>query len=197
MKWNTNMKQMVNGKKVVYPTKRTMNLYFKVDRTTAPATAALYVLFALVVLLALSKVAIYDPLEEARQLEERVLMLEEQTASQMERLKNYHQIQEDYIRATPTEEELSQVDRMEILNLIDSTIRPAAKIAQVSISGDQVLLTFSDVTLEEAAGLVSKLEASKLVAKTSVDTAISTRENQKHVKVDVYFEVSKGEETQP
>lgn len=197
MKWNTNMKQMVNGKKVVYPTKRTMNLYFKVDRTTAPATAALYVLFALVVLLALSKVAIYDPLEAARQLEERVLMLEEQTASQMERLKNYHQIQEDYIRATPTEEELSQVDRMEILNLIDSTIRPAAKIAQVSISGDQVLLTFSDVTLEEAAGLVSKLEASKLVAKTSVDTAISTRENQKHVKVDVYFEVSKGEETQP
>lgn len=197
MKWNTNMKQMVNGKKVVYPTKHTMNLYFKVDRTTAPATAALYVLFALVVLLALSKVAIYDPLEEARQLEERVLMLEEQTASQMERLKNYHQIQEDYIRATPTEEELSQVDRMEILNLIDSTIRPTAKIAQVSISGDQVLLTFSDVTLEEAAGLVSKLEASKLVAKTSVDTAISTRENQKHVKVDVYFEVSKGEETQP
>lgn len=43
------------GKKLKgVPTKRTMNLYFKPDRTTRPATVALYVLFVLVVLLGLS-----------------------------------------------------------------------------------------------------------------------------------------------
>ena len=49
------------GKKLKgVPTKRTMNLYFKPDRTTRPATVALYVLFVLVVLLGLSKVLVYD-----------------------------------------------------------------------------------------------------------------------------------------
>ena len=50
---------MSKGKTTV-PTKGTMNLYYKPDRTTKPATIALYVLFALTVLLGLSKVLVYD-----------------------------------------------------------------------------------------------------------------------------------------
>ena len=45
---------------LLVPTKGTMNLYYKPDRTTKPATIALYVLFALTVLLGLSKVLVYD-----------------------------------------------------------------------------------------------------------------------------------------
>ena len=39
MKLNTDIGRLVKGKKETYPTKKRMNLYFKVDRTTAPATA--------------------------------------------------------------------------------------------------------------------------------------------------------------
>ena len=54
MKLNTDIGRLTKGKKETYPTKKRMNLYFKVDRTTAPATAALYISFVVVVLVAFS-----------------------------------------------------------------------------------------------------------------------------------------------
>ena len=83
MKWNTDVRQLMAGKKTVYPTKRSMNLYFKVDRTTAPATAALYVLFALAVLLALGKIMIYDFMMQEKQQENQLLSLEQRTVQQL------------------------------------------------------------------------------------------------------------------
>lgn len=197
MKLNTNVRHLAGGKREIYPTKRSMNLYFKEDQTTAPATAALYILFALVVLLALSKVMIYDPLNTVAQLEAQALALEERTASQLTQLKDYRQVLKDYTRATPTQEELSQVDRMEILDLIDRVIRPAADISQVSIADHQVLCIFSDITLEQAGELISLLEQSPLVTKTSVDTAASIKGNQRLVEVHVYFEVAREGGSQP
>ena len=68
MKLDTDVRQLMNGKKPVYPTKRSMNLYFKEDRTTAPATAALYVLFAAAVLLGLGKIMVYDFMIQEQQM---------------------------------------------------------------------------------------------------------------------------------
>ena len=81
MKLNTDIGRLVKGKKETYPTKKRMNLYFKVDRTTAPATAALYISFVVVVLVALSKVMILDPWLEVRGLEEQARQLEEENAA--------------------------------------------------------------------------------------------------------------------
>ncbi|WP_304737756.1 hypothetical protein, partial [Dubosiella newyorkensis] len=50
----------LEGQRGSYPEKRTMNLFYKPDRTTKPATIALYLLFAFTVLLGLSKVLVYD-----------------------------------------------------------------------------------------------------------------------------------------
>ena len=44
----------MSRKRASYPTKRTMNLFYKPDRTTKPATIALYILFGLVCILGLS-----------------------------------------------------------------------------------------------------------------------------------------------
>lgn len=194
MKLNVNMNQVMKGKRKVYPTKRSMNLYFKEDRTTTPATMALYILFAVVVVFALSKMMIYDPLNEIKQLNEQIELLETQSAEKLKDLKDYDKVLEDYIRATPTQEEQSQVDIMQILDLIDSTIRPMAKIYQVSISENKVLLNFADITLEEAAMLVYQLDQSKLVTNISVDTAASTKGDKNLVEAHVYFEVSREEE---
>ncbi len=194
MKLNTDIKELVKGKKQVYPTKRSMNLYFKVDRSTAPATMALYILFAVVVTFALGKVMIYDPWSEVKQMENYALSLDEQSAQKMVQLKEYNNVLKDYTRATLTKDERSQLDRMRILALIDSTIRPAAKVSQISISDNKVLLTFSEVTLGQAGQLVSLLDESPLVTNISVDTAASNRgQDEKIVEAHVYFEVVKGE----
>lgn len=192
MKWNTDVRQLMAGKKTVYPTKRSMNLYFKVDRTTAPATAALYVLFALAVLLALGKIMIYDFMMQEKQLESQLLSLEQRTVQQMQQLENYDQVLEDYIRSVPTQQEQDKPDVMELLSLIDTTIRPAAQVSQVDIADNQVVISFSGVTLAQAADLVVRLEQSPLVANTQVDTASSTDGNQQ-VEVHVYFQVAQEE----
>ncbi len=197
MNLNTDIRQITKqDKKIVYPTKRSMNLYYKEDRTTAASTVGLYVLFAAVVLFALFKFAIYDPISQRNQLEQRVQDLERVTAAQMVQLKDYDKVLEEYIRATPTQEEQTKVACMEILQLVDGVIRPSAGVSQISIADNKVLMTFSDITLEEAALLVSQLEQSPLVTTTNVDTAVSIRENQKLVEVHVYFEVAKEEEAQ-
>lgn len=192
MKWNTDVRQLMAGKKTVYPTKRSMNLYFKVDRTTAPATAALYVLFALAVLLALGKIMIYDFMMQEKQLENQLLSLEQRTVQQMQQLEDYDQVLEDYIRSVPTQQEQDQPDVMELLSLIDTTIRPAARVSQVDIADNQVVISFSGVTLAQAADLVVRLEQSPLVANTQVDTASST-DGAQQVEVHVYFQVAQEE----
>ncbi len=189
MKLNTDVRQLMAGKKTAYPTKRSMNLYFKVDRTTAPATAALYVLFAVAVLLALGKILIYDFVVQEKQMENQIQALDQRAAQQMQQLKNYDQVLEDYIRSIPTQQEQDQPDVMELLSLIDTTIRPAAQVSQVEIANNQVVLSFSGVTLAQAADLVVRLEQSPLVDNTQVDTASSTDGDQQ-VEVHVYFQVA-------
>lgn len=193
MKLDTDVRQLMAGKKTVYPTKRSMNLYFKVDRTTAPATAALYLLFGLAVLIGLGKLMIFDPWSQEQQLKNQSLALEQRAAVQMEQLKDYDQVLEDYVRSTPTQEELSQADTIEILSLIDRTIRPAATVSQVTVEGNQVLISFSGVTLSQAADLVTQLEQSPLVTNPHVDTAATTADNQSAVEVHIYFEVAQEE----
>lgn len=192
MKLDTDVRQLMAGKKAVYPTKRSMNLYFKVDRTTAPATAALYILFAAALLLGLGKIMIYDFVVQERQLESQVLALDQRTAQQMQQLQRYDQVLEDYIRSIPTQQEREQPDVMELLTLIDTTIRPTAQISQVAIADHQVVIFFSGVTLAQAADLVVHLEQSPLVANAQVDTA-STTGGAEQVEVHVYFQVAQEE----
>lgn len=197
MKLNTDIGRLVKEKKETYPTKKRMNLYFKVDRTTAPATAALYISFVVVVLVALSKVMILDPWLEVRGLEEQARQLEEENAALLLQLKDFSKVQEEYLRIAPTEEEQAQGDILEVLQLIDGVIRPSAQVKQVSVSKNKVLLTFSGVTLGESAQLVSLLEQSPLVTGASVDTAVSREEDQGLSEVHVYFEMNVEKEVQP
>lgn len=192
MKLDTDVRQLMNGKKPVYPTKRSMNLYFKEDRTTAPATAALYVLFAAAVLLGLGKIMVYDFMIQEQQMENQAVALEQRTARQMQQLKNYDQVLEDYIRSIPTQQEQEQADVMELLALIDTTIRSTAQVSQVSIEDNQVVISFSGVTLAQAAELVVQLEQSPLVSNTQVDTASSTK-GAEQVEVHIYFQIAQEE----
>lgn len=192
MKLDTDVRKLMGKKKTAYPTKRSMNLYFKVDRTTVPATAALYVLFAAAVLLGLGKIMIYDFVSQEKQLESQVLELEQRAAQQMQQLTSYDQVLEDYIRSIPTQQEQAQADVMELLDLIDTTIRPTAQVSQVSISGNEVVISFSGVTLAQAADLVVRLEESPLVDNIQVDTASSTAGTEQ-VEVHVYFQVPQEE----
>lgn len=191
--WNLDIGSAARKKRRTYPTKTTMNLYFRENRSTKPATILLYVLFVLVLLLAAGKFLVLDRVLAVDALEDEAVRMESQTASVMARLGEYPAVLEEYTRLAPTERERALTDRMDVLDLIDEVIRPAAHISRVTIQDQQVLVEFSGVTLVETADIVSRLEASPLVARTTVDTAAS-EEDRATVDVDMLIELSGGEE---
>lgn len=163
-------------KKTAYPVKRSMNLFYKPDRTTRPATAALYVLFILVCLLGLGKILVYDLWAETTQARRTLAAAEEERSGVLAQLADYNEVKERYNRYAATEEERALLDRMEILALLDGAVGATADMGSISISGNTVRLQFSGVTLAETARIVEKLEASPLEASTTVSTAATTRE---------------------
>ena len=191
--WNLDIGSAARKKRRTYPTKTTMNLYFRENRGTKPATILLYVLFVLVLLLAAGKFLVLDRVLAGDAQEDEEVRTRSQTASVMARLGEYPAVLEEYTRLAPTERERALTDRMDVLDLIDEVIRPAAHISQVTIQDQQVLVEFSGVTLVETADIVSRLEASPLVARTTVDTAAS-EEDRATVDVDMLIELSGGEE---
>lgn len=163
-------------KKTRYPQKRTMNLYYKPDRTTKPATVALYVLFVLVCLLGLSKFLVYDIWMEKVQAQQALAAAENELNSIMLELSDYNEVKERYQRYSATDEERKLLDRMEVLDLLDSAVGSMAEINTISISGNTVQIQFSGVTLAQTAEIVRKLEASPIVERITVSTAATTQE---------------------
>lgn len=175
-----------------YPVKRTMNLYYKPDRTTKPATIALYVLFALAVLLGLSKVLVYDQWVRLQNARSGLAAVEQQLEDAMGSLSDFAEAREEYLRYAPTGMEAGTIDRMEILALLDSAVSSPAKMDTVSVSGDTVQVQFSQVTLAQTAGIVARLEASPLVEGTTVNTASTTEEARDLVSASIRIQLKSG-----
>lgn len=189
MKLNiSKLNETVTRKKTVYPTKKTMNLYYKQDRTTKPATAALYILFLCVVLLALAKFLILDMLIELGDKKEQLELNQSKLEAYDEQLADYDKILLEYQRyaATPDEE---VTDRLELLTLVDSAVRSTAKVDSIEINGEEMLLQFSGVTLSQTANIVQQLEASPLVASTQVNTAATTEGGRDTVRASVLIQL--------
>lgn len=166
----------MSKRNAAYPVKRSINLFYRPDRTTKPATVALYVLFVLVCLLGLSKFLVYDVWAETAQARRTLAAAEEERDGVTARLADYGEVKERYNRYSATEEERALLDRMEILTLLDEAVGATADIESIFISANTVRLQFSGVTLAETARIVKKLEASPIVASTTVSTAVTTRE---------------------
>ena len=64
---------------------------------------------------------------------------------------------------------------MEVLALLDEAVGSTADMDTMSISGSTVQLQFSGVTLAQTAQIVHALEASPIVAFTTVNTAATTQ----------------------
>ena len=158
-------------KKIVLPDKRTMNLYYKPDKTTRPATIALYVLFALSLLLAAAKFGVYDllmKLDETQSELGRTQATEQQYAMQ---LTDYDDVLHQYHLYNATDDEKNTTDRMEILDMLESLVRSRADVVSYSIAGPTVSFQMSGITLGESAEIIRSLRESPLVATASVNTA--------------------------
>ncbi|MBQ8519501.1 MAG: hypothetical protein IJ455_07880 [Agathobacter sp.] len=165
-------------KKDVYPSKKTINLYYKEDKTTRPSTIALYALFIAVVLLAVSKVVVFDRLDELARVQVQAEELQAHYDEQMGKLKEYKEISSKYSRYSFSylREDEILCDRMDVLDMLEKTVFSYGKVDTVSITEDTVSVNLSGTNLEETAQLVQLVESYDVVAHVEVNTA-SLNEN--------------------
>jgi len=171
-----------------------MNLYYKPDRTTKPATIALYVLFVLVCLLGLGKFLVYDIWQGTVEARQSLAAAQGELTTVMAGLEGYDEVHERYSRYSATEEEAALIDRMEILALLDGAV--TAKMDAIAISGSTAQIQFSGVTLAQTAEIVNALEASPIVAGTVVNTASTTEQDAANglVQANILIQLQKEAE---
>ncbi len=163
-----------------YPTKTTMNLFFREDKTSHPSTMALYILFGAVVFLALAKVGVYDMLVDLDKAQKDLQNAQERLMSISQQLTDYNEVQDKYNRYSYgylTDEERALVDRMDILTLLESELMYVANVENITIGSNAVAARISGVTLEEVSKIAQRLEASELVTAVSVSTAVTSDPN--------------------
>ena len=151
-----------------------INLYYKEDKTTRPSTIALYVLFILVVMLAVGKVAVYDKMLELEDAKAVLAKNQAHLDEQMAYLADYKEVSSQYSRYSFSylKAEEKVVDRIEVLDMLEETVFSESKFDSVVVLEDIVSLTFRGLNLEESAWIAKQIEVYDIVKNVAVNTAI-------------------------
>lgn len=179
-------------KKDTYPTKSSINLYYKEDKTTRPSTIALYVLFFAVVLLAAGKLFVFDIMMELEGAKAQLAQNQSYLEKQMEYLADYNEVSSKYSRYTYsylTEDERI-CDRIAVLNMLEETVFEKAYIDSFVITGNVVSLSFKGLNLQEAAALASQLQGYEIVEKVEVNTASLSTSSQDKASMETRMVIS-------
>ena len=159
--------------KEAIPSKNTLNLFYKEDKTTGPATLALYIMFACAVLLAFLKFGVYDIYAEAQDLKRQVEEKQDYSDTLLIALKDYSKVKAEYSRYTQNylkDGEILQ-DRVELLNILEETVFEFSHFKSVSLIDNSIFVSYTGPDLEETAALVQILEGYNCVKDVTVQAA--------------------------
>ncbi len=160
-------------KKDNYPTKTTINLYYKEDKSAGISTFTLYVIFIIVILMALSKMFVFDVIADLNKAEAKYEEYQATLDIYMDSLANYDEVNAEYSKYSYSylsEQEKIQ-DRMDVLTMLEATIFANSNVQSVSISDDVISVNLTDIDLEETGILANNIEGYDIVDNVSVNTA--------------------------
>lgn len=186
-------------KKDAYPSKKSINLYFKEDKTTRPATIALYVLFIAVVCLLLVKLLVVDMsaglVEKQEEIAKKQAILDERNAL----LEEYDEVESEYNRFVSSylRDDEKIWNRIDVLKMLDETIYQYGDVGSVSIINKNISTTVVGPDLEKTVELVEKLEGYNMVDHVTVSTATLSGKHMINISItltDVSTETIGGEQ---
>ena len=160
-------------KKDNYPTKTTINLYYKEDKSAGISTFTLYVIFIIVILMALSKMFVFDVISDLNEAEAKYSQYQATLENYMSSLADYEKVNDEYNKYSYsylTDQEKIQ-DRMDVLKMLEATIFANSTVQSVSISDDIISANLTDIDLEKTAVLAKSLEEYEIVENVTVNTA--------------------------
>ncbi len=189
---NTKAKKKIKG---VYPSKRTINLYFKEDKTSKPSTMILYGLFGIVLLLAVAKYGVLDMITELDEAKSEYEQKQEELEAYLDKLVDYKEVTSQYNRYSQSYLETNEIfcDRMDLLAMLEETIFEQGNVSNVAISSNTVSVNFTGLDLEQTALLTTEIEGYPIVKSVTVNTA--SYGGSYSVKMIIYVTEEVEEET--
>lgn len=189
---NTKAKKKIKG---VYPSKRTINLYFKEDKTSKPSTMMLYGLFGIVLLLAVAKYGVLDMITELHEAKSEYEQKQEELEVYLDKLVDYKEVTSQYNRYSQSYLETNEIfcDRMDVLAMLEETIFEQGNVSNVAISSNTVSVNFTGLDLEQTALLTTEIEGYPIVKSVTVNTA--SYGGSYSVKMIIYVTEEVEEET--
>lgn len=160
-------------KKDNYPTKTTINLYYKEDKSAGISTFTLYVIFIIVILMALSKLFVFDVIADLNKAEAKYEDYKATLDTYMDSLANYDEVNAEYSKYSYSylsDQEKIQ-DRMDVLGMLEATVYAKSNVQSMSISGDVISVNLTDINLEETSVLAKSIEGYDMVETVNVNTA--------------------------
>lgn len=164
---------LFGNKKDKYPTKTSLNLYFKDEKRAGISTFTLYLILLVVMLIALSKTFVFDLLTDLSAAKSQYEQCESILESYTAQLDKYAEINDEYNRFSYSylsDQEKIQ-DRMEVLALLEQTVFAKSNAQSIAISGNVISVSLTNIELDETAALAQLLEESEIVESVVVNTA--------------------------
>ena len=146
------------------------------------------ILLAVIAVLAFAKVGILDLMEERTHAYDVVAYKQAQLAASMTQLDGYAELEHEYGRYSygwMNDSEIDTVNRMDILELIEQKIAPAARVANMSVNNNVLTLNIADITLEQASIMVMSLEQSPLVVSATLHNAIAADAEEASISMSI------------
>lgn len=195
-------KEKASPKKNTMPSKEHVNMFFKRDRTTKPATYFLYFLFLLALGVLFGKYMVYDLLVEKQEAQAVYEQTEDQMNAKIAQLAGFQELKLKYQRYARTDEEKAKTDRIEIIAALDKAVGSMSQMRSFTITDGQAQIKFDSIPLSKVSDIVAALEKEPLVKSITLNTAATQNTdgtengNTNDVAADIVVEIMSPEELQ-
>lgn len=164
--------KLKKNKKIVYPSKTTLNLFYKEDRSKSIATLTIYGIFVGVLLIAFLKFGVIDKIAELEKAKDSYEYNKTYLVEQSANLWDYDYVVSQYNRYCSSYLMANETfcDRLDVLEMLEQTVFAAARVNSISVVNNQITLNFEELDLAGTADLIKKLEGYKMVESISVRT---------------------------
>ena len=165
---------MIKFSKQKYPTKQTINLVAQEIDSVKLKKIIISVTVCSICLILFAKFAVLDRFKLAEETKNSYLEKKQQIQMIEESIKEHGELQELYNKLNNTflsESEAQEIDRIEMINIIEQCILDKANIESIHISENQVIVTVINTTLTSVSEIVAALEENEKTAYVTVFTA--------------------------
>lgn len=158
------------------PVKRSINLVTVGEKPIDVKLAVPGIVLIILAAALFGKFAVVDRLMAVSDAQQKAEVVRIQLDTGYQKIEEYGELTDEYAHYTysgMTEEELSRVDRSDILKLLQKVVLPNSVLDSWSVQGNQMMLIIGGSRLQEINLLVQQLENEELVDFCTVETATS------------------------